>query len=283
MVEFHFNTNETPPLKVKKQDKQKIIWLSDTCIRTPYNLHYDFYDLNRDLMGDYCSIKVIDTSIKKFYQCQYSGKCSQHLTEKFIYDAVNRNDNIIVIEPNINNLYCNSLGMTFPDFERYLYHEDQDEPWQKDEIKAFQKVALKYQNTYMGDVFNQIVKKQLKWIEHKNADPQIIDNAKNLVKSFEQTVQNEINKYKNQLLQYQKTLPKRDLNCGFASFYTTNQKILNAYDILIHNNIRHNQNLNIDFPDDYMNCSNNYALLDKLKELSQTHYLDDIYVVTMLD
>lgn len=283
MVEFHF-TEDYPSVLINSKNEKSTIFMTPRCIRTPYSQYYEFFDINRNLFGDdFCNIKVTEDSIEKFYEARPSGKCSTNLTPKFIFNAVNKCENIIVIEPNRGNKYCNSLGMNFPEFERYLYHEDQDEPWKSDEIKAWGKAIDSYEKSYIKEYLTNILDYQYKWLNNQNKSEDEITEAKQIVETYEQNIQNEINKYFSELTEYQTTLPEKYLDCGFTRLYTSDKNILDALDTLIHNNIRDSKILNAKLPDTYMNCSHSYKLLEKLKELSNSDIVHDLYVITILD
>lgn len=278
-------TADTRVLKIKIYNtwKRKVKRIDDYTFQIPVSIGLDFFQENKELYGSYFSAKVADNSITKYYGFQdlYSNtsRYSTELTEKFIQKFNERGDAMIRYEVNNTNELTNSLGMKMPEFEHCLYRNSF---YEQPEIGDFTETEF---NAFVNALGNDcgVVQEIQKNIVIKNMDETDVESAEREVLRFENKVNDIIEKYRNEIIDFKKTLPEHKFDCGFTIIKTADSELKAKYNILYNHEKRRTENVEINFPHDYLNSSHSYKVLDFIKDKTNDKQIQSLYANVILD
>lgn len=275
---------DTPLLKIRLYNcwKNKIKRISDCVIQVPVSIGFEFLQENKEFFGSYLDAKVADNSISKYYGFKdlYSNchRFSTELTEKFVQKFAECGDTMIRFEINTTNESTNALGMKMPEFEHRLYENSMYESdvgdFTQQELDAFVN-ALGDECGIVQDIKNKFISQNMDKIDVEMVELEII--------RFENKVNDIIKTYANEINDFKSTLPTREFDCGFSILKTSNENLKSKYKILKDCGIRGQDDVRIDFPDNYQCCSQSDKILDFIKEKTNDELIHSLYVKTILD
>lgn len=248
----------------------------------PVSIMDTFQRINKSYSLDFDSFKCeIDKDSIPCYYIFNDGNRDHYavqLTKAFIYSFNERGCRLTRYEPNING-GVNILGMKLPEFSCTIIDRDYSGDKIEDMTKEEANTILQYINSNF--LLYTSIKKFLSTLA---LTKDTIDLIQQQVEDFETEIQSEIDKYRDELIAYSKTLTEREFDCGFTLIYTKNQNFNdNVAHLMSLGKRSDNQLLNISFPSDYFNCSNSKLILNKLMELSNSPRVKELWVKTIYD
>lgn len=269
-------------IRVNPEWKTKLKRVDDHTLQVPANIGYHFFEMNKDKFGSFLDSKVEKDSLEQYYGFKdlYSDcyRCSTTLTENFINMFAERGDTLIRHEVNVDGTGRNGLGMYMPEFESRLYtnsyFDGEVGDITQDELQCFI-------NALGADC--GIVKEMCKVVAQNAVNDDVIDSAEKDVVAYETEINQVIEKMLSDVTQFKDSLPSRDFDCGFTIVRTSDSKMKEKYEILKQHNRRTGTSVQINFPDEYMNCSKSYKILAYIQEQSKNQHIKNLYVETILD
>lgn len=249
-------------------------------LMVPLDIFYEFCTLNEKNGYDFSTTEIVETetSISQYYVFYDNVKDNYavKLTDKFIEAFNERGCTLTRYE-----ICCGSFKESgFYDYEMSyrLIERDWGNNYCENITNEEAKIITKVLNANCS-LYNDI----LLYLETKELSDEEVDEIIKDVANFEKVVSGEIEKYRSELEAYSTTLPAVGLDCGFTLVYTRDEKMQAKYKTLYSLEKRSGQDVQVDFPDDYMSCSKSYNILEKLKELSGNPFVATLYVKTILD
>ena len=271
-------------LKIRLQNswKNKLKRIDDYTFQVPVSIGFEFFQENKDTFGSYFDAIIAEKSISAYYGFldlySNTNRFSTELTEKFVQKFAECGDTMIRYEINITNDATNGIGVKMPEFEHRLYENSMYES----EIGDFTEKELNAFINALGDDCGivQDIKKKVIIQDMSEID---VEDAKREIVRFENKVNDIFNTYKNEINDFKATLPTHSFDCGFTILKTNNNNLKTKYKVLCNHGKRITEDVNADFPDDYMNCSHSDKILDFIKSKTDDEQIKSLYVRTILD
>lgn len=269
---YSYNPSNPANRRIKK--------VEENILQMPIASLYDFFRANEEVCGKWINSPVDKDSIKRYYgyvDGNGNDRFTTKLTQKFLDNWANYDHpTLSVYIPNTED-DVNGLGIYIPEFSYTLI----DYRW--DGVDVGEMTEEEYQLLSSGLNYSGFLYKRIKESWYNQKSTKNVDEILERVKKYESLINDEIEKYANELSEYKKTLPDVPFDCGFATVKTKNELINQDIRFLISKDVRITDALEVKLPENYFSVSNTKQIFNKLKDLSRLDIFKDLYLITRLD